>query len=104
MSEATRIAGLFRAAFNGDDYGRSLLTVLERVTSDVAADRPSFAHSIWELVVHITAEMNYARDVLDGHVRPMDGGRDNMAASHGYPLRQPGRGRLTISTFPIGNW
>jgi hypothetical protein len=44
------------------------LTVLERVTSEVAAQRQSSAHSIWELVTHMTAEMNYARDVLDGHI------------------------------------
>jgi uncharacterized damage-inducible protein DinB len=71
MTEASRIAGLFRAALNGDPYyGPSLLTVLARVTSDVAAQRQSRAHSIWELVMHMTAEMNYTRDVLDGHVRP----------------------------------
>jgi hypothetical protein len=67
MSETTRIAGLFEAAFAGQPYyGPSPLSVLEHVTVHLAAKPQTPAHSIWELVAHITAEMDYASAAMEG--------------------------------------
>ena len=57
MSEASRIADQLRRAFDGEAWhGDSLLELLEGVSAAKAAARPlKDAHSIWELVLHITA-------------------------------------------------
>jgi uncharacterized damage-inducible protein DinB len=57
MSEAVRIADQLRRAFDGDAWhGDSLFEILKGVTAAQAAARPiKNAHSIWELVLHITA-------------------------------------------------
>jgi uncharacterized damage-inducible protein DinB len=56
MSETARIADQLRRAFSGDAWhGDSLLEILDGVTAAQAAARPRHAHSIWELVLHITA-------------------------------------------------
>lgn len=57
MSEATRIADQLRRAFDGDAWhGDSVFEILQGVTAAQAAARPiKNAHSIWELVLHITA-------------------------------------------------
>ncbi len=72
MSEILRIAALMEETFEGSPYyGDSVLGALEGVTTDVASQRPSWsAHSIWDLVVHLTAELNYARDVIKGTAGP----------------------------------
>jgi hypothetical protein len=68
MSEIARIAQLLEETFEGTPYyGRSVLGTLEPVTADIAIRKPTWsAHSIWELVTHLTAELNYARTVIDG--------------------------------------
>lgn len=72
MSEIERIAGLLAETFEGEPYyGPSVLGTLENVTADVAARKPRWsAHSIWDLVAHLTAELDYARDVLEGTAGP----------------------------------
>jgi uncharacterized damage-inducible protein DinB len=57
MSETARIADQLRRAFQGDAWhGDSLLEILDGVTAAQAAARPlKHAHTIWELVLHITA-------------------------------------------------
>jgi uncharacterized damage-inducible protein DinB len=57
QSEAARIADQLRRAFNADAWhGDSVFEILEGVTATQAAARPiAGAHSIWELVLHITA-------------------------------------------------
>ena len=72
MSEIERIAGLLAETFEGEPYyGPSVLGTLENVTADVAARKPRWsAHSIWDLVAHLTAELGYARDVLEGRAGP----------------------------------
>jgi len=56
-SEATRIADQLRRAFDGDAWhGDSVLEILKGVTAAQAAARPlAQTHTIWELVLHITA-------------------------------------------------
>jgi hypothetical protein len=72
MSEIERIAVLLAEIVEGEPYyGPSILTMLENVTADVAARKPRWsAHTIWDLVAHLTAELNYAREVLEGTAQP----------------------------------
>jgi uncharacterized damage-inducible protein DinB len=57
MSEAARIADQLRRAFDGEAWhGDSLFEILKGVSAKQAVARPvANAHSIWELVLHITA-------------------------------------------------
>jgi len=57
MSECARIADQLRRAFYGEAWhGDSLFEILRGVTAAQASARPvKNAHSIWELVLHITA-------------------------------------------------
>jgi hypothetical protein len=66
--EIARIAHLLEQTFEGKSYyGPSVLGALEGVTAEIALQKPRWsAHSIWELVRHITAELNYVHDVLSG--------------------------------------
>jgi uncharacterized damage-inducible protein DinB len=75
MSEIERIARLFVQTFEGKPYyGPSLLDALEGVTAEIAFQQaPWSAHSIWSLVTHLTAELIYARKVLEGSAAPDDG-------------------------------
>lgn len=72
MSEIARIVRLLEQTFEGKPYyGPSVLGTLEDVTADVAARRPHWsAHSIWDIVVHLTAELHYARAVIEGTAGP----------------------------------
>src|SRR6185437_1767511 len=57
MTESVRIADQIRRAFEGNAWhGDSLLELLARVSAKTAAAKPiKYAHSIWELVLHIAA-------------------------------------------------
>jgi uncharacterized damage-inducible protein DinB len=72
VSEITRIAGLMEETFEGKPYyGDSVLGALENVTAEVAIKRPPWSvHSIWDLVVHLTAELNYAHQIVEGTAGP----------------------------------
>lgn len=72
MRERDRIVSLLEQTFEGSSYyGPSVIKTLENVTVDVASRKPQWsAHTIWELVVHITAELNYARSVIEGTAGP----------------------------------
>jgi uncharacterized damage-inducible protein DinB len=56
MDESERITVQMRQAFEGGAWhGPSLLEILDDVSSDEAAARPIHgAHSIWEIVLHLT--------------------------------------------------
>ena len=60
MSEITRIIDEFAREHEGDPWhGSPLLTILEGVDAAQAARRPiAGAHSIWELVLHVTGWKN----------------------------------------------
>ena len=68
MSETERIAGLLEQIFNGPAYyGPSVLTALEGVTVEEAIQKPcGCAHSILDIAGHLTAELIYAREVIEG--------------------------------------
>jgi hypothetical protein len=67
MSEIKRIASLLQQTFEGKPYyGLSVLAALDGIDAALAARKPQWsAHSIWQLVLHLTAELDYARAVID---------------------------------------
>ena len=60
MAEAARLLDQFQRAHDGDPWhGSPLKTILAGVTAEQAARKPGGgAHSIWELVLHVTAWRN----------------------------------------------
>jgi uncharacterized damage-inducible protein DinB len=82
VGEIARIAGLMEQTFEGSPYyGDSVLGALEHVTAEVAIQRPPWsAHSIWDLVAHLTAELQYAREVVEGTAGPWTEGETTWPA------------------------
>jgi uncharacterized damage-inducible protein DinB len=79
-SEAARIADQLRRAFDGSAWhGPALLELLENVDAATAAAKPlRNVHSIWELVLHITA--------WDGVVLcRLGGGKMRLSAAKNFP-------------------
>jgi len=87
MREVKRIEDQLRRAMEGEAWhGPSLREILEGITAGEAAQRPiPDAHSIWEIVLHITVWESVVRRRLAGEVivelppeldwpRPRDGG------------------------------
>ena len=74
MTEASRIADQLNRAFSGEAWhGDSLLEILDGVSTAQAATRPiPDAHSIWELVLHITAWDRTVQRRFDGTVLELD--------------------------------
>jgi uncharacterized damage-inducible protein DinB len=68
MSRATRLANHIERTFTGPMWhGPALAEVLEGVTPERAAARPiDAAHSIWEVVGHVTAWAEIARERIHG--------------------------------------
>ena len=66
MTEIKRISSLFQEVFEGSPYyGPSTLMTLQGITAEMARQRPAWsAHSIWDLVNHLTGELQYALAVL----------------------------------------
>jgi len=66
--ETGRIADQLRRAYAGEAWhGPSLRENLEGVSASAAASRPiEGAHSIWELVLHLTAWIRLTKEVMDG--------------------------------------
>ena len=60
MSEASRLIDQFKRAHDGDPWhGSPVKAILEGVTAEQAARKPADgAHSIWELVLHLTGWRN----------------------------------------------
>ena len=82
MTEIERIAHLLEETFEGQPYyGPSVLGALKSVTADMAIRKPRWsAHSIWSLVAHLTAELHYARAVLDRTAGPWVEGQTTWPA------------------------
>jgi uncharacterized damage-inducible protein DinB len=70
MSETARLADQIRRAFEGEAWhGDPLLELLEGVSAATAAAHPiADAHSIWELLLHITAWDDAVRRRTSGTV------------------------------------
>jgi uncharacterized damage-inducible protein DinB len=68
MKETERIADQLRRAFYGEAWhGPSVQESLSGVTAEMASQRPlANAHTIWELVHHITAWADIARRRVEG--------------------------------------
>jgi uncharacterized damage-inducible protein DinB len=68
MSEIERIADELQREHDGDPWhGSPLMQILQGINADQATARPiAGAHSIWELVLHITAWKNEVRRRLSG--------------------------------------
>jgi uncharacterized damage-inducible protein DinB len=75
MTESGGIADELRRAFYGEAWhGDSLMEILRGVTAAQAAARPiKSAHSIWELVLHISAWDGAARRRMTGAVVALTG-------------------------------
>jgi len=67
MTDLERLADQFQRAFEGDAWhGPSIREILHGVTAKQAASHPiAGAHSIWELVLHVTAWSDIARERLN---------------------------------------
>ena len=72
MAEAKRIAEQHRRAYHGEAWhGPSVFENLEGVSAAAAAKRPiAGAHSIWELVLHLTSWERIVQSRIDGE--PID--------------------------------
>lgn len=68
MREIKALADQFKRAYEGEAWhGPSLKEILAGVTAEQAARRPiASAHTIWEIVLHITAWEGAVRDRLEG--------------------------------------
>ncbi|MFL6279367.1 MAG: DinB family protein [Vicinamibacterales bacterium] len=77
MQEADRLQRELEATMDGDPwYGSAVGRILDGVDASSAAAYPiNGAHSIWELVLHMTAWVNEVRRRLDGgrHRDPAEG-------------------------------
>ena len=67
-TECNRIAYQLASTINGEAwYGDSLREILAGVTAEQALAHPiPSAHSIWELVIHVEAWVNFAYDAVQG--------------------------------------
>jgi uncharacterized damage-inducible protein DinB len=69
--EIHRIVRLWEETLEGAPYhGPSVLEILENVDAEMASQKASSHHSIWELVLHMAAELEYARTLIDGTAVP----------------------------------
>jgi len=70
-TEGQRLAEEVRAIVGGDAWhGPALLELLDGVSAERASARPvAAAHSLWELVLHMTAWTRVWRQRLEGQVR-----------------------------------
>ncbi len=68
-SETQRIYNQLQQAFNGEPWhGSSMMHLLAGIRAAQALARPmTSAHTIWELVLHITAWRNFTIAKLSGH-------------------------------------
>ena len=75
MSERDRIADQFRRSLEGEAWhGPSVLETIDGISAKEAAEHPiPSAHSIWELVLHITAWVKVCERRLRGEGAQLNG-------------------------------
>jgi len=92
MTETERIADQLKRAFIGEAWhGPAVFEILEGITPQQAAARPiAGGHSIWELVLHITAWTNAGLRRLQGEPAQLTDAEDFPAvmASDGRGWQQ----------------
>jgi uncharacterized damage-inducible protein DinB len=85
VQEAERLRRALEATIDGDPwYGSPVARILDGVDAVAAAAHPiRGAHSIWELVLHMTAWLNEVRRRLDGaeHGDPSEGDWPSVGAT-----------------------
>jgi len=99
--ETKRLASQLRRSYEGQAWhGPSLRELLDGVTSEQAAAKPiSGAHSIWELVFHVTAWEREALAVMEGKKYETLAGDKT-----GRPFRKRGRRRSMAWDQPRRRW
>jgi uncharacterized damage-inducible protein DinB len=72
MTETGRIADLLEQTFEGKAYyGNSVLESLTGITAETASRKPALGkNSIWDLVRHLTAELEYHVRIIEGNAEP----------------------------------
>ena len=77
-TELERLEEQLRLSFEGEAWhGPSVLDALDGVTADVASAHPiAGAHSIWELVLHLTGTYRLVLRRLNGDARPLRADED----------------------------
>ena len=77
-TELQRLEEQLRLSFEGEAWhGPSVLEALDGVTAGVASAHPiDGAHSIWELVLHLTGTYRLVLRRLDGDARPLRADED----------------------------
>ena len=77
-TELERLEEQLRLSFEGEAWhGPSVLDALDGVTADVASAHPiAGAHSIWELVLHLSGTYRLVLGRLDGDARPLRADED----------------------------
>jgi uncharacterized damage-inducible protein DinB len=77
VREVQRLQRELMATLNGDPwYGSAVVNILDGIDAEQAAAHPiNGAHSIWELVLHMTAWVNETKRRLEGgpHRTPAEG-------------------------------
>lgn len=79
MSESTTIAAMLKSVVDGPAWhGPSVMELVETLSAEQARRKAvKDGHSIWELLLHMTAWQEYAIAVLDGEdAAPLEGKED----------------------------
>jgi uncharacterized damage-inducible protein DinB len=89
MSEADRLLDQFTRAHDGDPWhGSPVKAILKGVTAEQAATRPpNGAHSIWELVLHMTGWRNEVAERATGKPAGTPAGGDYPTIGEPTPAR-----------------
>lgn len=100
MSETRRISGLLKATYKGPAWhGPSLLENLQDVTAEMASKHPiAGAHSIWEIVRHVSAWEREVTLVLAGKQHVTMQGEDDWP-----PVRDTSEDAWTAMLAELGS-
>lgn len=92
MEEIERLRRELGSTLDGDPwYGSAIARILDGIGATHAAEHPiKGAHSIWELVLHMTAWVNEVRRRLDGgkHGEPVEGDWPEVGSTTAEAWRQ----------------
>ena len=102
MHEVERIGHLLEQTFEGRAYhGPSVLAALDGVDFCTADRKPEGGvHSIWELTVHLMAELQHAKDLLKGSAAPWIEGKTTWP---GVSLRSTEAWETTLRALTEAN-
>jgi uncharacterized damage-inducible protein DinB len=101
MRETERIAGQLERSLQGEAWhGPALMELLRDVTAAEAAARPiASAHSIWELVDHVTAWLRFTERRLEGAEYEVSDAENFPVVANGSEAAwEASRGRLVGAT------